>query len=157
MQSAAQKAMWARIKAAGGLQKLRARQRRKFGRISQYQTLFHVTPQENIMRIMKHGLIPKKGSGYSDRVPDAYGSKFKTNWLGSRDIANIMRTYFHESPIKKSKLWLIKTRVPKKQIREKLRWDQGSEYIVRGKITPKHFKWIRPFDRKTWKWMTENK
>ena len=147
MQSEAQKAMWARIRAAGGLRKVMQQRRRALRltqsknwtpRASDYETLFHATHKKNLESILKNGLIPNfRGQSWTP-IPLYLGKRKTAAYYG-----NIMK--------RDTAIWgrggpsvVLKIKMPKYDIGEVQHYSEAGrkldQYRVRQVIKPKYIR-----------------
>lgn len=152
-QSAAQKAMWLRIRAAGGLRKLIRENKRKFGPASNFRKLYHISPRVNRESILVKGLQPGAGKGYFSyyRAPEeALRTRTKATWLGSRRyVQKIMAP-----DLKFTRTDLYKVKVPKRSIESMYYLPFKSrpwavETVVYRRIKPSHIRLVDK--RRVWK------
>lgn len=121
-----QRAMWARIKAAGGLRALIKKRKRSLkhiyspsGKASQYETFFHATPQRNVDKIKRQGLIPGQGAGFFNYL-SGENRTYLTKRFGAQrygDFIHMQSAPVNNNPAPRNP-HLVKVKIPKEMVAE---------------------------------------
>ena len=140
------KAIFAQNRSKGLRQTIQALRKKKH-KASDWRTLFHITPEQNVDSIMRRGIIPKGGKGYFHRKPyyvQNARSKQKTTWLGTRATIPMMHVeLLYEGGYDKTRV--MKVRVPKKGLQiddPDYGVGAGKEYITQKRIPPDNIRKI---------------